>query len=247
MTDSSPAARRADLCVVVFALFLPSVVTWLYFVVLSAWPAAAQQTAFAIGKGIQFCLPLVWVLAVQRAGLRFKRPGRAGLIEGGLFGLLVLAVMTALFHGLLKPVGILGPEGPATAAILDKVQGFGLDTLWKYVALGTFYSLVHSGLEEYYWRWFVFGQLRRLIPVNRAILISSIGFMLHHILLLGTYFGWFSPATWIFSAAVAIGGAYWAWLYQRSGSLWGPWLSHLVVDAAIFIVGYDLVARLFNA
>ena len=71
--------------------------------------------------------------------------------------------------------------------------------------------------------------------------------MLHHILLLAAYFGWFSPATWIFSAAVAVGGAYWAWLYQRSGSLWGPWLSHLVIDAAIFIVGYDLVFGLFTA
>ena len=247
MTDSSRSARGADLCVAVFALFLPSVVTLLYFVILAAWPSAAQQTAYAIGKGIQFGLPLVWVLAVQRAGLRFKPPGRAGLIEGGLFGLLVLAAMMALYHGWLKPVGYLGPQSPAAAAILDKVQGFGLDTLWKYVALGAFYSLFHSGLEEYYWRWFVFGQLRRLIPVNRAILVSSIGFMLHHILLLAAYFGWFSPATWLFSAAVAVGGAYWAWLYQRSDSLWGPWLSHLVIDAAIFIVGYDLVVGLFTA
>jgi len=247
MTDSSHAGRRADMCVAVFALFLPSVVTLLYFVILSAWPTAAQQTAYAIGKGIQFGLPLVWVLAVQRAGLRFKPPGRAGLIEGSLFGLLVLVVMMALYHGWLKPVGYLGPESPVATAVLDKVQGFGLETLWKYVALGTFYSLIHSGLEEYYWRWFVFGQLRRLIPVNRAILVSSVGFMLHHILLLGTYFGWFSPATWLFSAAVAVGGAYWAWLYQRSDSLWGLWLSHLIIDAAIFIVGYDLVFGLFTA
>ena len=247
MTDSSPAARRADLCVVVFALFLPSVVTWLYFVVLAPWPAAAQQTAYLIGKGIQFGLPLVWVLAVQRSRLRLEPPDRAGMVEGAGFGLAVLAAMMVLYHGWLKPLGYLGPESPAAGAVLDKVQGFGVDTLWKYVALSAFYSLIHSGLEEYYWRWFVFGQLRRLIPVNRAILVSSIGFMLHHILLLGTYFGWFSPATWIFSAAVAVGGAYWAWLYQRCDSLWGPWVSHLVIDAAIFIVGYDLVVGLFAA
>jgi uncharacterized protein len=244
MTDSSPAARRADYCVVAFALFLPSIVTLLYFVILSTRPSAAQQTAFVIGKGIQFALPLVWVLAVQRAGLRLKLPGRAGVIEGGLFGLLVLMLMMGLYYGWLKPLGHLGPQSPTAAAVLDKVQGFGCDTLWKYAALATFYSLIHSGLEEYYWRWFVFGQLRRLIPVNRAILVSSIGFMLHHILLLGTYFGWFSPATWLFSAAVAVGGAYWAWLYQRSNSLWGPWLCHVVIDAAIFIVGYDLVVGL---
>ena len=44
-----------------------------------------------------------------------------------------------------------------------------------------------------------------------------------------------------FSASVAIGGAVWAWLYDRSGSLLGPWLSHILIDAAIFIIGYDLI------
>jgi len=247
MSDSPDGARRADLCVVVLALFFPSMVTLLYFVILATWPAAVQQTAYLIGKGIQFGLPLVWVLAVQRARLRFRPPDRAGMVEGAAFGLAVLALMMVLYHGWLKPIGYLSPESPVASAVLEKVRGFGIDTLWKYVVLGAFYSLIHSGMEEYYWRWFVFGQLRRLVPLNRAILVSSIGFMLHHILLLATYFGWSSPATWVFSAAVAVGGAYWAWLYQRSDSLWGAWLSHLVIDAAIFIVGYDLVVGLLTA
>jgi uncharacterized protein len=53
-----------------------------------------------------------------------------------------------------------------------------------------------------------------------------------------------SPWTWLFSLSVAVGGAFWAWLYQRTGSLYGPWLSHLLVDAAIFLVGYDLASDL---
>ena len=40
---------------------------------------------------------------------------------------------------------------------------------------------------------------------------------------------------------VATGGAVWAWLYERTGSLWAAWLSHLLVDTAIMAVGYDLV------
>ena len=65
--------------------------------------------------------------------------------------------------------------------------------------------------------------------------------MAHHVLVLATFFGWSSPATYVFSLAIAIGGAYWAWLYARSGSLYGPWLSHLLVDAGIFLIGYDLL------
>ena len=58
--------------------------------------------------------------------------------------------------------------------------------------------------------------------------------------------GFSSPATWLFSVCVAVGGAMWAWLYERTGSLLGPWLSHLLVDAAIFAIGYDLVRHTFN-
>ena len=36
-------------------------------------------------------------------------------------------------------------------------------------------------------------------------------------------------------------GVVWALLYYRSKSLWGPWLSHAIVDAGIFAIGYDLV------
>jgi membrane protease YdiL (CAAX protease family) len=69
--------------------------------------------------------------------------------------------------------------------------------------------------------------------------------MAHHILVLATFFGWWSPATWLFSVAVAIGGAIWAWLYDRTDSLLVPWLGHSLVDAAIFAIGYDLARTLF--
>jgi membrane protease YdiL (CAAX protease family) len=214
----------------------------LVFFVLLADRASEMQAAYGLGKAIQFAFPLLWVLAIQRRRLRLKRPASAGLAEGAGFGALVLVAMLLMYHMWLKPAGYLDA---AAEEVWQKVKAFGADTPVKYFALGAFYSLGHSLLEEYYWRWFVFGQLRRLLPLRPAIVVSSVGFMAHHVLLLGTYFGWFSPATVLFSLAVAVGGAVWAWIYHRSDSLYGPWLSHLLVDAAIFLVGYNLVGRLF--
>ena len=71
--------------------------------------------------------------------------------------------------------------------------------------------------------------------------VSSLAFTAHHVLVLGFYFGRLWWPTVIFSLAVAIGGVFWAWLYQKSGSLYGPWLSHALVDAALFLIGYDLI------
>jgi membrane protease YdiL (CAAX protease family) len=78
------------------------------------------------------------------------------------------------------------------------------------------------------------------MPLGPAIAISSLGFMAHHVLLLGLFFGWVSPLTYLFSMSVMIGGAFWAWLYNRSGNLVAPWLSHALIDAAIFVVGFEL-------
>ena len=41
----------------------------------------------------------------------------------------------------------------------------------------------------------------------------SLGFMAHHVVLLATFFGWDSPLAYLFSLAIAVGGAFWAWLY----------------------------------
>jgi membrane protease YdiL (CAAX protease family) len=242
MEAQQPAdrSRAAAWAVVAFALVLPTLVTWVYFVALANAPAAVQQTSYAIGKAIQFGLPVVWVWLILRERPRLVRPAASELALGFAFGILVMAAMLALYHFALEPWGLFA--GPAQE-VRDKVKSFGVSTLFGYVLLSVFYSAIHSLLEEYYWRWFAFGQLRRLAPLAAAIAISSVGFAAHHVLVLGTYFGYGSPLTWLFTVGIVVGGAFWAWLYHRSRSLWGPWLSHALVDATIFVIGWDLITQ----
>src|SRR5690606_1734554 len=116
------------------------------------------------------------------------------------------------------------------------------------------YSLVHSWLEEYYWRWFVLNELRpedersallatdKISPATwRAILISSLAFAAHHVIVLAGYFQWSSPWTYLLSGCVAVGGGVFAWLYVRGRSIYAPWLAHAWADATIFLIGYDLL------
>jgi membrane protease YdiL (CAAX protease family) len=217
-------------------------VTWLYFVAFHGQPAALQQSAYAIGKSIQFALPIVWLSSLSgslpRRWPKLPRPDGPTLGIGLAFGLLVLAAIVLLYYAWLKPSSLF--EAPAVA-VRDKIKSFGIQSVAGYIALAAFYSLVHSLLEEYYWRWFVFGMLKGHFALAAAIAVSSVGFAAHHVLLLGHYFGYASPLTWLFAAAIVVGGAVWAWLYARSGSLWATWLSHALVDAAIFVVGWDLL------
>ena len=157
---------------------------------------------------------------------------------GLLFGAAVFAAIVLLYHFWFKPAGLLAD---ARENIGGKLAGFGLQGPVAFCVLAACYSLVHSFLEEYYWRWFAFGQLRRWVPLWPAIVISALGFTGHHVVVLSGYFGGFTWPTLLFSAGVAVGGAFWAWLYARGGSLLGPWLSHVLIDAAIFAVGWDMV------
>lgn len=225
------------------ALTYPTLLTLMYFVLLAGFPAGIQQTAYTLGKCLQFLFPAIWVIQVcgQRPYCRW--PGLRGVPTGLAFGLAVVLAIGAVYLGWFRASSALAGLETRVAA---KVSDLGLDRTWRYVAIGIFYALAHSLLEEYYWRWFVFGQLRRYTPTGTAIAISSLGFMAHHVILLATFLGWQSPWTLLFSLAVAVGGAVWAWLYAASRSLIGPWLSHLLVDAAIFALGYDLVGKVLT-
>jgi uncharacterized protein len=246
--------RPADAGAVLFALTYPTLMTCVFFVVLAQQPATLQQTVYLCGKSLQFLFPAFWVFAVQRRrrGLSQFSPerkrdcpptaspaaSRRFLLIGLLFGAVVFAGMLLAYHAWLKPAGLLAGAGESIAA---KLAGFSLQGPVAYFALAAFYSLAHSFLEEYYWRWFAFGQLRPFVRPWPAIAISALGFTGHHVVVLSGYFGGFTWPTLLFSAGVAIGGAFWAWLYQRSGSLLGPWLSHVLIDVAIFVVGWDLM------
>lgn len=228
---------------IAFAVTFPTVLTLAYFVLLTGQPRGLVQAVYAAGKVVQFAFPALWVTWTAGRFPRPARPGRSGALPGLAFGIALLAGAVGLYLLVLEPAGALA--GAPAEAVRAKMVSFGVDTLPRYLALAAFYSIVHAAAEEYYWRWFVFGELRRACRPGWAVLWSSLGFAAHHVIILGAFLGWTSIWTPLLAAAVGAGGAYWAWLYQRSGSLVGPWLGHLMADAAIFTIGYQLafVAR----
>lgn len=228
---------RRDWIAIVVGLALPTLVTLGYFILAASAPPLVQQLTYAVTKTGQFAFPALWVLMVQRRRPKLWPWSAAGVPLGIGFGFAVAAAMWLLYQfGLRTAPFFLS----AADEMRSKIAGMNLGSPAAFLAIGVFYSLIHSLLEEYYWRWFVFGQLSERIPLLAAIVISALGFMAHHVLVIGTYFGYWAPITWLFSLGVALGGGVWSWLYYRTGSLLGPWLSHLLVDAAIFAVGYQI-------
>jgi membrane protease YdiL (CAAX protease family) len=175
--------------------------------------------------------------------LRLQRPRFSGLRLALIFGLAVVALMIGIYFAGLRGSTLLAktPE-----SLRHKLQEVGMDTPARYALLALFVVAAHSLLEEYYWRWFVFGGLRQFLTLLPAMALSSLAFMAHHTIVLYVYLpGEFWTTALPFSLAIAIGGAVWAWLYERTDSVWSPWLSHLIVDAGIFVIGWDLLWPLY--
>ena len=228
-----------------FALTFPTLVTLVYFQWLGDSSPFLQQTSYSIGKLIQFGFPLVWVLLFFRNRLPWDRnkdtaerdqiPSNSSWTISIVFGLVVAAGLFLLYQFLIAG----SPLGERLQTMVgQKVDSMNMRVPWKFMALGLFYTLVHSFLEEYYWRWFVCWFALRWFSKWKAIVISSLGFAAHHVILLGFFLGWDNSLTYLASAAVGVGGVFWAFLFLRTNRLYECWLSHAIVDAAIFGLGY---------
>lgn len=242
--------------IAVIGLVLPTAVTWVYFDLLSTAAPAVQQAAYSLGKAIQFALP-AWGWRYRKSGqqaigqqsnlsdtrnqavvIDWPEPDyKRSLLWGLASGVAIALTALILYHWVLEPSGwMAGPTEQARA----KLKETGLNSLPIFLAVALFYSLCHSGLEEYYWRWFMFRHLTLRCSMAIATVVSSLGFMAHHVLVLARFFGWASPLTYLLALCVAVGGVIWAVLYRKFGTVVGPWLSHAFVDAAIFAIAYQM-------
>jgi len=213
------------------ALVLPLVASFFYFVFFPG-------TAFGNGCYVAIKLflltwPLIAGLAILRekpgAGWGTKRR-RRGVIEGGIFG---IATSLLLFGLLQLPffAALLQEQRPVIEA---KVEGLGVAE--HFLLFAVFLSVAHAWLEEFYWRWFVYGQLRRLVSQPLAHGLAAAGFASHHIVILSQFF----PLPWgaAFGVCVGLGGLAWSLLLERHRSLTAPWFSHMIIDFAAMAVAW---------
>lgn len=232
--DSDPALRRRRWLVLAPALVVPLLASFFYFVL---FPGTAFGNGFY--KGVKVYL-LVWPIVATLLILRVKMIDRsrtkrhlAGLFPAVGFGLLVVGLLFFILK--MTPLGlILEENGPRIAG---RIHGLGVADHFLWFAL--FISLFHAALEEFYWRWFVFGQAQKVMSLPLAYGVASLGFASHHIVVLSQFF----PLGWAFvlGAFVGIGGAFWCWLSYRYNSLFGAWVSHMIIDFGIMWVGWEIL------
>ena len=227
--NHTPARPKLDAIALSLTMTGPAVAALFYFVFLHG--ETLPRVIYGGSKLLLFMFPLVWVWGVERNVPPFPRPNLGGQIWGIGFGILVAGVMLGLYYGFLR--GWLD-----VSKISEKARSMGVSDY--FVPFAALISLGNSAAEEYYWRWFVFGHCRRYTTLPLAAAFSGVAFSAHHFVVLCCFFNVAFAAFLAF--AIAVGGAVWAWLYESSGSIYVPWISHVIVDIAIMTVGYDTLS-----
>ena len=210
------------------ALILQTIGAYGYFV----YCAGSESAAIVYGsiKVVLLLFPVIWLLFALRWDWREQKEvhHRESLLWGILSGVII--------GGGILGGGILFRDYFFQFApqFMVKVRDLHLENHYIPILLAS--SVFHSLLEEYFWRWFLFRGWSRFIGVLPAALLSSAAFGAHHYIVLGTYFPlWLTLLT---GTAVIGGGLIWCWIYTRTRSLLGAWISHMFVDIGIFAAGY---------
>jgi len=216
------------------AMVLPSLAAVFYFVLLR--DSLAAQIVYASKKAFIVVWPLVCGRFVLRTGfprIEIRHPRHIRAVPVGV--LLGLVIVGAMFAALQTPLGSVVEA--AAEPLKSKAQELGfLNYFWPFAL---FLSLVNSLLEEYYWRWFVFGRLRRVVRTTLAHVLAGAAFASHHVIMLSQFF----PLQWalVLGGFVGLGGVIWSLLYDRQETLAGTWVCHLAVDLGIMCVGHHLL------
>lgn len=228
--------RRFRAALVFPALLIPFAASFFYFVL---FPGTAFGNAFYSGVKVFLLLwPVIAVRFLLREPIKnpyAKRQHLKSVLPGALFGLVTVGVLVFLLKA--TPLSsLISENGPRIA---DRIGDLGVADHFLIFAL--FISFAHAALEEFFWRWFAFGQLRLLLPrVWMAHLLAGLGFASHHVVILSQFF----PMGWAFflGVCVAIGGIVWSVIYDRYGSLRGAWTSHMIVDLGLMWVGWEVLS-----
>lgn len=218
------------------ALIIPFLASYIYFIWLAEDPLA--KWAYAGAKVFTLIWPWLAVYVILKSRVDFSsRPRRAGspwteIKIGVAFGALI-AGLVFLFMA--------SPWAPVVTAAKPKIQSkiADLGILNHYWLFAVFLSVIHSWIEEIYWRWFVYGQLKKLVFEPLAHSIAAVAFASHHVVVLSQFF----PLPWAFflGSMVGAGGALWSFLFMARNSIIASWISHMIADFAILTVGWQIL------
>lgn len=194
----------------------------------------------AYQAGVCLMLPAVVNLGARRTGWRghLVRLGLTGPGSGRAFAW-GLALAVACGAGILAFFALWGRSRLQANAVADGLAPWGLGT-GDLTGLLLFMALVSGPAEELFWRGFCAAELAPA-PRPLRLLLPSLLYTSYHAVTVPTLMPHRGLAALVL-VAIALAGVGWAWLRERTGSVWPALLGHGAAAAAYMLVARRLLA-----
>lgn len=214
--------------------------TWLLIAVavlccgIMAWVDAVLKPGYAVKSAIKMVvfaatpLLLTWVCRLMPAKeiFRFRKQG-FGVALG--LGLGIYALILGGWAILRNWIDFSG--------IADSLTSNAGVTKENFLYVSLYVSFANSLLEEFFFRGFVFGNLKQ----NRkfAYLFSAAAFSLYHVAMMIGWFDWWLLV--LVLAGLFVGGLIFNWLNEKQDCIYVSWLTHMFANFAINTIGFILL------
>ncbi len=195
-------------------------------------PGIVGKTIFTLTKIWLVLLPLFWRLKIERKSIKLPKITIKQINFGLILGLIMFAAIAIAYW-------FLGLKFLDIAQVRSQATNIGINSVSIYFAGVLYWSFINAFIEECVWRGFVHRQCNIIQPGRTAVIFSAIFFTLHHVIALFFYLNNILLVT-IASLGVFIAGAIWSACYQKSG-FWACYISHILADLAIGLVGWHLL------
>ena len=175
-------------------------------------------------------IPLVYTAYDTKINLKdiFRVKSKRRLFTSIFLGLLVYIIILCAYLILKELIDL-----DSIKNILAKNLKVNKDN-FIYVAL--YISFINSLLEEFFFRGFIFLNLKKLIISKYAYIISALVFAIYHVAIMGS---WFSPIIFLLAmAGLFIGGLIFNYLNESNENIYSSWLVHMMANFAINTIGF---------
>lgn len=228
-TNISNMNRNLLYAIVIPALFFQTIGAFLYFN--TFFEPHINQGIYTAIKLLLLVWPIFyfWKLHTPTTTQpNYKKTLTLGL-GSGIFGIITFYIA---FLFLKEQLIIFAP------LITQKASE--LNILNYYILFAIFLSFAHSFLEEYFWRMFIFNGLQKITSLRASYIIHGLAFAAHHFIVIYFISHYWSLA-FIGSLTIAGAGIFWAWLYNKTNTIIGSWISHICIDLILMYIGYILI------
>lgn len=106
------------------------------------------------------------------------------------------------------------------------------------VYYGLYMTFINSLLEEFFFRGFIFLNIKKLEYRKTAYILSAMGFFIYHI---ANFQNWFSFALFVLvSIGLFVGGIIFNYLDDKQHTFLNSWFVHICADLAIILIGFKI-------